>query len=115
MLYKIEGQNSYVMDYDLREKIPKKVDRVKHPLDYFLQFQDTTFPEMMYLLTGHKLSEDETRYEPNHVDNTEIHRKEIVSFLDERQKDSLYENALLLSDVLSSLMDIINGGSTTKL
>ena len=54
-IHKIEGQNSYVMDYDLREKIPKKHDRVKHPLDYFLQFQCKTFPEMMYLLTGHKL------------------------------------------------------------
>jgi hypothetical protein len=103
------------MDYDLREKIPKKHDRVKHPLDYFLQFQCKTFPEMMYLLTGHKLTEDETDYEPNHVDNTEKHRQDMVNHLDERQKILLYDNAELLYDTLSSLMDIINGGSTTKL
>ena len=103
------------MNFFAREKIPKKVDRVKHPLEYFLKFQEKTFPEMMYTLTGHKLTEDETSYEPKHVDSTEKHRQDMVNELDERQKNLLYENAEVLNDVLLSLMDIINGGSTTKL
>jgi hypothetical protein len=114
-LQKVEGQNYYITDRDRREKIPKKPDRIKHPLNDFLQFQTKTFPEMMYLLTGHKLDEDETSYEPNHIDNTEKHRQEIVNHLDGRQKQLLLDHAELLSDALSSLMDIIIGGSTTKL
>ena len=34
------GQDSYTLDYDNREKIPKKVDRVKHPIEYFLEIMD---------------------------------------------------------------------------
>ena len=110
----IKDQGSYVMNYCAREKIPKKVDRVKQPIDYYLDLGDK-IEEIMYLLTGHKLNEDETFYEPNHVDRTEKHRQDMVNELDERQKNLLYDNAEVLSDALSSLMDIINGGSTTKL
>jgi len=111
----IKHNNTYIMNFGKREKVEKKPERVKHHLEYFLQFQGKTFPEMMYILTGHKLNEDETFYEPNHVDSTEKHRQDMVNELDERQKNLLYENAEVLFDAVSSLMDIINGGSTTKL
>ena len=43
---KIEGQSSYIIDHDVREKIPKKVDRVKHPIEYYLELVDK-FKELM--------------------------------------------------------------------
>jgi hypothetical protein len=64
----------------------------------------------MYPLTRHKLTEDESNYEPNHTDNTEKNRQDIVKDLTEREKDILYSNALMLTDELESLCDIIDGG-----
>jgi hypothetical protein len=107
--------NTYIADYTKREKIEKKPERAKQPIDYFIKFQDTTFPEMMHILTGHKLTEDETCYDPTHISNTETHRKDIINALTENEKNILYHNAAILSDALDSLMDRIDGGSTTKL
>jgi hypothetical protein len=62
----------------------------------------------MYLLTGHKLAQDETCFDPNHVDNTQKHRTEIVRCLTRNEALNLENKADIVNEALSSLLDIIN-------
>ena len=103
------GKDSYTIDYDKREKIPKKVDRVKHPIEYYLELLDK-IDEIMYLGTGYKITrEDEiSSYEPNHVDATQKHRFAILNDMDERQISLLEDRIEVLRDLLNAFNHEIN-------
>ena len=62
----------------------------------------------MYLLTGHKLAEYEIGLDPNHVDNTQKHRTEILRYLTRNEAFFLERKADIVFDALLSLLDIIN-------
>ena len=104
---KIEGQNSYVMNYDQREKIPMKVDRVKHPIENYSDLL-TKFRELMHLGTGHKLTEDESCYEPNHIHATQKHRFALLNEIDKRQLVRLVGEIEIVRDLLDSFLHEID-------
>jgi hypothetical protein len=112
-IQKIEGQSSYVMDYTAREKIPKKVDRVKQPIEYYLELVDK-INDVIYVGTGHKLTEDETYYEPNHIDATQRHRFAILNKLDEKQINMLVHHLGILDDLLDSFLHEIDESLKNK-
>ena len=37
--------------------------------------------ELIFLLIGHRLTQDEIGFDPNHVDNTQKHRSKIMYYL----------------------------------
>jgi hypothetical protein len=102
-IQKIEDQNSYVRDYDLREKIPKKVDRPKHPIEYFLELMDK-IDEILYIGTGHKITRDDdvSSYEPKHIDATQKHRFAMLNEMDGRQINMLEDKFELLQDLTTA-------------
>jgi hypothetical protein len=102
---KIDGE--YYFDSTKREKIPKKVERVKLPIEYYLDFIDK-FKELMYLGTGYKLTEDDFCYEPNHVIATQKHRFAILNGMDERQIAKLVNDIEIVQDLLDSFLHEID-------
>ena len=100
------GEDSYTIDFDKREKVDKKIQREKYPIEYYLEFLDK-IDEIMYLGTGHKINrEDEiSSYEPNHVDATQKHRFEILNNLDGRQISSLAGRIEVLEDLLDTFLN----------
>jgi hypothetical protein len=102
-IQKIEGQNSYTRDYDLREKIPKKPDRVKHPVLYFLELMDK-IDEVLYVGTGHKITREDnvSSYEPNHIAATQKHRFAMLNEMDGRQINILQDKIEVLRDLLDA-------------
>ena len=101
------GKDSYTIDFDKREKVDKKIQREKRPIEYYLELIGK-FQEVMYLGTGHKLTEDETCYEPNHVDATQKHRFAILHEMDERQIAQLVEDIEIIQDLLDSYLHEID-------
>ena len=98
---RIEG--SYYFDSTKREKIPNKVDRVKHPIEYFLEIMDK-IDEVLYIGTGYKITRDDdiTSYEPNHISATQKHRFAMLNEMDGRQINMLQDKIEVLRDLLNA-------------
>jgi ParB/RepB/Spo0J family partition protein len=103
----IKHGNSYLFDDSKREKIDTKISTEKSAAQYYLEINEK-LNELMYLLTGHKLAQDETCFDPNHVDNTQKHRTDIVKGLTRNEALNLENKADIVNETLSSLLDIIN-------
>ena len=65
----------------------------------------------MFSLTGHKITKDESEYEPKHIDHSEPYRIEILKGLSEQQKRTLFKDLTLISDTVDSFIDIIENES----
>jgi hypothetical protein len=99
---RIDG--SYYFDYTKRDKIPKKIDRIKHPIQYFLDLMDK-IDEVLYIGTGYKITRDDdiTSYEPNHISATQKHRFAMLNAMDGRQINMLEDKIEVLRDLLNAL------------
>ena len=108
-LKKIKGTNDYIYDGDKRDKIDAKAKIVKSPIMIYLDLMGK-MNELMELLTGHKLTEDEEYpyYTEEHVQYTEKHRIELLKSLDENQVAFLMQKLLTAISAMSNLIDIIN-------
>jgi hypothetical protein len=60
------------------------------------------------LVTGYQLKQGTTYYDLNHIDNTQRHRTDLAKDLTKSELNFLEHNADMLSEALSSLLDIIN-------
>ena len=98
---RIDG--SYYFDSTKQEKIPKKTDRVKHPIEYFLELMDK-IDELLYVGTGHKITrnDDVSSYEPNHIAATQKHRFAMLNAIDGRQINMLEDKIEVLRDLLDA-------------
>jgi type IV secretory pathway VirB4 component len=101
------GKDSYTIDFDKREKVDKKIEREKYPIEYYFEFLDK-IQEILHLATGHELTEDETDYEPNHIADTQRHRFAILNELNENQIYRLLDDLKMLDDLLGSFIHEID-------
>jgi hypothetical protein len=99
-------EDSHTIDFDKREKVDKKIQREKHPIEYYLELVDK-FKELMHLGTGHKLTEEETCYEPNHIAATQKYRFAMLNEMTEHQIAKLEEDIEIVQDLLNSFLDEI--------
>ena len=65
------------------------------PADFYIELRDK-ISDIMYLGTGIKPAENESYYEPNHVDDTERYRDDILKELTKRELEILCSVAYFL-------------------
>ena len=99
-------------DFGIGSKNEKKIDTqkiktVKHSAQYYLDIMDNLH-HGLYLDTGHRLPQGENIYEPTHVEYTEGHRITIAKELTRQELLNLKRNMEMMSDLLSSWLDIIH-------
>jgi hypothetical protein len=103
----IQQGNSYIFDDSKREKVETKFLTERQPSQYFLDISQE-INRLLYLVTGYQTKQGETYYDLNHIDNTQRHRTDLVKGLTKSELNYLEHNADMLSESLSSLLDIIN-------
>jgi hypothetical protein len=102
----VKIERSYYFDSTKREKIPKKVEREKHPIEIYLEFLDK-IDEIMYLGTGHKLEEGEFSYEPNHIEYSENYRIKILSDINTNQLYKFEQDIEVAKDLFNNWEHLI--------
>lgn len=103
----VKTGNSYIFDPTKREKVDTKIMTEKTSVQYYLELT-AKVNELLHILTGHRLAQGETYYEPNHVDNTQKHRTDIIKSLTRGEALKLENDIQVLNDALSSTLDILN-------
>ena len=90
----------------------KKMSIVNHglpipPGDFYLKLREK-ISDIMFLGTGIKPDENESYYKPNHVDDTEGYRDDILKDLNKRELEILEHDFDILDELMFSFLDKIH-------
>ena len=107
-----EGK-AYVFNFGKREKVDERILKEKTAVQTFMELSERIH-EIMHLLTGHRLSQKDQKYEPIHIDTTEKHRSEITRELTPNEVIILEDDLDVLGEAISSMLDILQKEGARK-